>query len=150
VKTIVIALGILFLNVGLVYLSMRQTKKIPVREMDQTIVETYCRLIADGKYEEAYDRCLAKSYRDEMPLADFIQAHEKYRAATGVLQSRELIRQQSSSNLFTGEHTHQLQYDLVYPESSLRDYIVLTDADGEYKVEGTYTARGEGLNFKVW
>jgi hypothetical protein len=149
-KPIIIAACGLLVIVGIVLLSIYQTKKIPIKEMDETIVEKYCSLVAAGNFEEAYHRCLTSKYRKEVALEVFSRHHERRREDVGILQKRTLLRHQSSSNIFTGIHQHQLMYECVYPSQTVNLYIVLNDEDDEYRVEGTYIEQGEGLNFLLW
>lgn len=122
-----------------------------VREADRTVVAEYVRLVGEGRYAEAWERCLAKSYREEVPREKFVAAHEKRRAETGALAGAKLLRQQVSRNLFTRTRTLHLLYELSYPGRTVPEYAVLNDADGAFLIEGTYHENaGETLDFLLW
>lgn len=40
-------------------------------ELDRTVVEEYCRLVAEGRYAEAWERCLSADYRSKVSADDF-------------------------------------------------------------------------------
>lgn len=131
--------------------------RMSVTELDQTLVETYCRLIAAGEYEAAYERCLNADYRGQASLKGFREAQERRRADMGVVEGRELVNRRSSINLFSRIREHQLQYRLRYRHPGNEDsrswpvWIVVNDADGEWRVEGTYESAASGtLDFVVW
>ena len=120
-------------------------------ELDATVVETYCRLVAEGKYQEAYDQCLSADYRGDVTAERFAAEQEKRRAEAGVLQGRELIHSQTSHNLFSPVREVYLKYELSYPRGAEVQYMILTDADGPFKVKGTYhETAGETLDFMFW
>lgn len=122
-----------------------------VREADRTVVAEYVRLVGEGKYAEAWERCLAKSYREEVPREKFVAAHERRRVETGALAGAKLLRQQVSRNLFTRTRTLHLLYELSYPGRTAPEYAVLNDADGTFRIEGTYhETAGETLDFLLW
>ncbi|HRY43168.1 MAG TPA: hypothetical protein P5164_04395 [Thermoanaerobaculia bacterium] len=122
-----------------------------VRDADRTVVAEYVRLVGEGKYAEAWERCLTKSYRDEVPREKFVAAHEKRRAETGALAGAKLLRPRVSRNLFTRTRTLHLLYELSYSGKSVPEYAVLNDADGAFRIEGTYhEAAGETLDFLLW
>ena len=138
------------LIVGAVLLALRGSKKWPVAEADQ-VVETYVRLIAEERYDEAYEQCLSADYRRDVNREKFTEAHAEVRAERGALQQRELLRAESSVNLFSGVRSLQMLYRLTYPNEEVRDYVVVNDADGELRIEGTYRLSGsDGLTFRLW
>jgi hypothetical protein len=135
---------------GTVWLALRGSKDWPIDELDTGIVETYCRFIAEGRYDEAYEQCLSSAYRRDVSREDFAGAHERVRTERGVLQSRELVRMKSSVNLFSGTRSVQLLYLLRYPDDEWRNYIIVDNADGEWRIEGTYRKTVQNLDYIVW
>lgn len=128
-----------------------------VAELDHTLVETYCRLIAAGEYEAAYERCLNAEYRSQATFDGFRKAQERRRTDMGVVESRELVKRNSNINLFSRIREHQLHYRVQYrhpgneKSQSRMVWIVVNDADGEWRVEGTYESAASGtLDFVVW
>lgn len=135
---------------GAVFLALRGSKQWPIEEVDQGVVETYCRLIAEGRFGDAYDQCLVAAYRREVSLEEFARAHEQTRAERGVLQSREILREWSTVNLFTRVRDVRILYLLTYPEGEWREYVVVDNADGEWRIEGTYRRAVKHLEFVIW
>jgi hypothetical protein len=120
-------------------------------ELDEKLVGVYCDLVAAERAGEAYDRCLARSYREEVAREAFIAAHAKRRREVGAVQGRKVIHTQETSNLFDGERRTYLRYEVAYPAGPQYLDVVLTDADGEFKIEGTYRQNaGETLDFVLW
>jgi hypothetical protein len=120
-------------------------------ELDHTIVETYCRLVAEGKYREAYEQCLTAEYRKDMTAQQFAAAQEKRRAEAGGLQARKLIHSQTSHNLFSKTREVYLKYELQYPGGPEVQHMILSDEAGPFRVKGTYHETAGGtLDFKVW
>lgn len=149
-KTALICLGGAVLIAALILLALRSTRALPVEEIDRTLVDAYCRLVAQGKYAEAYAQCLTTAYRREVSRDEFAQAQRKRREEAGVLQGRELLRMKAGTSLFSGVRELQLLYLLRYPGGEERNYMVVDDADGEYRIDGTYVKPVSGLSFKVW
>ena len=106
---------------GAVWLALSASKEWPIDEIDQGVVETYCRLVAEERYDEAYEQCLSAAYRREVSREDFAGAHAQTREERGALQSRELLRIKAGTNLFTRERSFQLLYLLTYPNGDWRD-----------------------------
>lgn len=140
--------------VGLVALAVSGMRKDDQRaqELDHTVVEQYCRLVAEERYEEAHRECLTAGYRKQTSVESFAGAQKKRRAEAGSLQSRELVRVQASRNLFSRERTFQLTYRLRYPGGERHGIVALSDTDGEFRVDGTCRegASSESLDFEVW
>ncbi len=122
-----------------------------VRELDATLVESYVQHIAKGDFISAYEKCLNADYKRDIPLSDFQKAHEKRRLKMGVIQKREIRRVRTSYNLFSPVRQHQILYDLQYPGREWMGYMVLSDANGEWRIEGTYVnSASRTLTFTVW
>jgi hypothetical protein len=122
-----------------------------VREIDRTVMAEYIRLVGEGRLGEAWDSCLAKSYRDEVPREKFVAAHEKRRAEAGPLAGAKLLRHSVHRNLFSKTREFQLLYELTYPGGVQPQYVVVNDADGAFRIEGTYhMTAGETLSFLLW
>ena len=122
-----------------------------VREIDRTVMADYVRLVGEGKFGEAWETCLAKSYRDEVPREKFVSAHEKRRAEAGALQGAKLLRHSAHRNLFSRTRTFHLLYELSYPAGPQPQYAVVDDADGAFRIEGTYhEGAGDTLDFLLW
>ena len=122
-----------------------------VREADRTVVAEYVRLVGEGKYAEAWERCLAKSYRDEVPREKFVAAHEKRRTGTGALVGCRLLRADLTRNLFSKTRELHLLYELTYPGRVEREDAKVNDADGSWRIEGTYHLNaGETYDFLLW
>jgi hypothetical protein len=120
-------------------------------ELDRTLVERYCRLVAEERYAEAWQECLTDAYRGNLPVEDFAAAHRKRRAEDGVIAGRELLHVQSSRNLFSRERRLQLLYRLVSASGERTRVLIVSDADGGMRVDGTYTeSPSETLTFEVW
>jgi len=120
-------------------------------ELDRTVVDEYCRLVAEGRYAEAWERCLSADYRGKVTIDDFAVAHDRRRAEVGTVQGRRLLTIGSTRQLFTWVRWLHLLYAVDYPGREERLYIVLSDADGEFRVDGTYEpGAGDTLDFKLW
>jgi hypothetical protein len=143
------AAGCLILCAGIFGCSGRPPAK--ATELDAAVVETYCRLVAEGKYQDAYEQCLTAEYRGDVTAQQFAAAMEKRRAEAGVLQGRKLIYSQTSHNLFSPVREVHLKYELQYPRGPEVQYMILSDADGAFKVKGTYhETAAETLDFLFW
>ena len=144
----------LLLAVGVVvFLLARRGMKADVdvvREIDRTVMAEYVRLVGEGKYGEAWEKCLTKSYREEVPREKFVAAHEKRRAEAGALGGAKLLRHSTHRNLFSKTRTHHLLYELSYPAGAQPQVAVVNDADGTFRIEGTYHETGETLGFLLW
>ncbi|MEZ4528728.1 MAG: hypothetical protein R2941_22670 [Desulfobacterales bacterium] len=120
-------------------------------ELDATLVESYVQYIAKGDFASAYGKCLNADYKRDIPLSDFQKAHEKRRSEMGGIQKREIRRVRTGYNLFSPVRQHQILYALQYPGREWMGYMVLSDADGEWKIEGTYvSSASDTLTFLVW
>ncbi len=139
-----------FLTAAAIFMVWRSRAEWPIADIDQGIVETYCRLIGNGQYGEAYDQCLSSAYRRQVSRDDFIRAQTATREARGVLQEREFVRAWSYFNLFTRVREFRLLYLLTYPDDQWRNYIVGDNADGEWRIEGTYRKEVDNLRYIVW
>lgn len=135
---------------GSIWMALRGSSEWPIEEIDTGIVESYCRLVASERYGEAYDECLSAAYRRAVSREDFVQAMGELREDRGALQSRELLRMKSSVNIFTGTRSVQLLYLLRYPEEERRNYVVVDNRDGEWRIEGTYRRTTQYLDFALW
>jgi len=145
------ALGI-FTVAWISVLIFRSMKPGPsAEELDATLVENYIQYIASGDFTSAYEKCLNADYRRDVSLSDFQKAQEKRRAEMGIIQKREIRRARTSYNLFSPVRQHQILYALQYPSKEWMGYIVLSDADGEWRIEGTYIkSASDTLTFRVW
>ena len=129
---------------------MRRDQEM-ANEVDRTLMAGYVRLVGEGRFAQAWETCLSSSYRKNAPLERFVAAHEKRRKETGGLQGGRLLRSQASRSLFSKVRELQLLYELSYPGGVERNYVVLNDADGAFRVDGTYCmTAGETLSFLLW
>jgi hypothetical protein len=138
---------------GLVWLAIRGGAKDQeaVREIDRTVVAEYARLVAEGRFAEAHEKCLAASYRRAAPLEKFVAAHEKRRLELGPLQGCKLLRFTAHRNLFSPRRELQLLYELTYPGGPRPEYVTVDDVDGAWRIEGTYhLSAGGTFDFMVW
>ncbi len=143
---------VVFTIIWLSFLIYKSRKPGPSsEELDATLVESYVQYIASGDFTPAYEKCLNADYRRDIRLSDFRKAHEKRRAETGVIRKREIRRFKKIYNLFSPVRQYQILYALQYPDKERMGYIVLSDADGEWRIEGTYISSASGtLTFTVW
>ena len=122
-----------------------------VREVDRTVMAEYVRLVGEEKYGEAWEECLAKSYREEVPREKFVAAHEKRRHEAGPLGGAKLLRHSVHRNLFSKTRELHLLYELSYPAGAQPQVAVVNDADGTFRIEGTYhEGAGDTLGFLLW
>lgn len=138
---------------GLVWAALRGQRRDQdvAAEADRTVVAEYCRLVGAGRYAEAWESCLAGSYRREVPRAEFVAAHEKRRAELGPLGGCRLLRASLHRSLFSRTRELQLLYELTYPGRVEREYAKVDDADGTWKIEGTYhLGAADTLDFRLW
>jgi hypothetical protein len=120
-------------------------------EIDRGVMADYCRLVGEGLYAEAWEKCLTASYRDEVPREKFVAAHEKRRAEVGSLGGCRLLRADLTRNLFSRTRELHLLYELTYPGRTEREYAKANDADGSWRIEGTYHLNaGETYDFLLW
>ena len=120
-------------------------------EADRGVVADYCRLVGEGRYAEAWEKCLTASYRDEVPREKFVSAHDKRRAEVGALGGCRLVRADLSRNLFSKTRELHLVYELSYPGRSVRECAVVNDADGSWRIEGTYRLNAaDTYDFLLW
>ena len=120
-------------------------------EADRGVVAEYCRLVGEGRYAEARETCLAASYQHEVPREKFVSAHEKRRAGTGALAGCRLLRADLTRNVFSKTRELHLLYELTYPGGVEREYAKVNDADGSWRIEGTYHLNaGETYDFLLW
>lgn len=138
---------------GLVWVAIRgQGKDQDVAEaIDRTVMADYCALVGAGRYADAWEKCLAASYRDEVVREKFVSAHEKRRAEIGPLAGCRLVRTSLHLNLFSKTRELHLLYELAYPGRIEREYAKVNDADGSWRIEGTYHLNaGETYDFLLW
>ncbi len=120
-------------------------------EVDRTVMAEYCRLVGAGEFARAWETCLTASYREEVPREKFVAAHEKRRAEVGALGGCRLLRASLHRNLFSKTRELQLLYELTYPGGVKNEYATVNDADGSWRIEGTYhMTAGETLDFLLW
>jgi hypothetical protein len=150
IAAVVVAAGAVIALLVVAVTGMKRDQ-LAAREVDRSLVEEYCRLVSDGKFAEAYERCLSAGYRRQVAAADFVAAHEKRRTAVGSLQSRRLVEASCSRSLFSRARRFQLLFELQYPGGVERRHLVADDVDGVFRVEGTYTSSASGtLSFMLW
>ncbi|MBS1198981.1 MAG: hypothetical protein H6R18_2766 [Proteobacteria bacterium] len=149
--TISIALVVLaIVLLGLLFLKSRQPAP-SAQELDATLVEEYIRAVAAGDYATAYKKHLDSQYRGQISQADFEKAQKARRAEMGTIQKRELTFDQTSYNLFSPVRQQQLRYMLHYPGKQWSGVVVVSDADGEWRIEGTYfSSANDSLTFNIW
>jgi hypothetical protein len=138
---------------AVVWIAMRGMGKdqVVAGEIDRTVMAEYCRLVGAGEFAKAWETCLSASYRGEVPLEKFVAAHEKRRAEVGVLGGCRLLRASLHRNLFSKTRELQLLYELVYPGGVRTEYATVNDADGSWRIEGTYhLGAGETFTFLLW
>ncbi len=128
----------------------KSTPSATIQELD-SIVDTYCRYVAEGRYAEAYNRCLNSQYKKDISLKDFTLAHEKRKATPGTLTGRTMTFNRESRNIFTDLREYQLTYELRYGSVTRHEHVKLNNEDGVFLIEGTYTASSnKTLRFIVW
>ena len=143
-----VALAIALL--GLLFMKSRQPAPA-AEELDATLVEGYIRAVAAGDYASAYEKHLDAQYHGQISQADFEKAQKARRAEMGTIQKRELTFSKTSYNLFSSVRQQQLRYMLHYPGKEWSGVVVVSDADGEWRIEGTYfSSASDSLTFKVW
>jgi len=120
-------------------------------ELDEKLVGVYCDLVAAEQADEAYDRCLARGYRQEVSREKFVAAHAKRRQEAGAILGRKMLHYTETNNLFDGERRTYIYYEVTYSAGPQYLVVVLTDIDGEFKIEGTYRENAaETLDFVLW
>lgn len=150
---LLVAMAIAAAIAGIVWAAFRGERRDQevAAEADGTVMAEYCRLVGAGRYAEAWERCLAGSYRREVPLEKFVAAHEKRSAEVGPLTGCRLLRASLHRNLFSRTRELQLLYELTYPGRVEREYAKVDDADGSWKIEGTYhLGAADTLDFRLW
>ena len=119
--------------------------------VDATLVETYVRLVRDGRTGEAFDRCLSRNARAAQSRDTFVAAHRKRRQDKGTIQGRRLVTAQVTRNLFSPERTVYLEYLLQLPEGEEPVDLVAHDADGEWRIERTgRRSANDTIDDAVW
>lgn len=143
---------LLALGAGIFFLARRGmlADRDLVREIDRTVMAEYVRLVGEGRFGEAWDSCLAKSYRAEVPREKFVTAHEKRRAEAGRLGGATLLGHSAHRNLFSKTREYHLHYELSYPAGVQPQYAIVNDADGAHRIAGTYHEAGETLSVLLW
>ncbi len=150
---LLVAAAIAAVIVALVWASVRGQGKDErvAEEADRTVMAEYLRLVGEGRYAEAWERCLAASYRQEVAREAFVAAHERRRAETGALAGGRLLRASLHRNLFSSTRELHLLYELTYPGRVERQHAVVNDADGAWRVEGTYHLNAaDTYDFLLW
>lgn len=146
-QTIAGILGVLVIAM-LCFFLLKNRKPLPsASELDATLVETYIQYVVQGNFTAAYQECLDTKYRRDISLGDFQKAHEKRRTETGLIQRLEIRKVNRSFNLFSRVNTYQIMYALQCAGKERFGWIVISDADGEWRIEGTYDS---SLRFTVW
>jgi hypothetical protein len=135
---------------GAVFMVIQAVRTGPAGDVDRDLVAVYVGLIAEARYEEAYDRCLSAACRRHLSKEDFAGAHRRLRAERGPLKNREILLQKPSRNLFSGIREIQLLYRLEYEKGEWRNYLVASDADGEWRIDGTYRRATQYLEDFIW
>jgi hypothetical protein len=144
---------LLILGVGVLLVSKRgmTADRDVVREIDRTVMAEYIRLVGDEMFGEAWETCLTKSYREEVPREKFVAGHEKRRREAGPLGGAKLLRHSAHRNLFSKTREYHLVYELSYPAGVQPQYAIVNDADGAFRIEGTYhEGASETLSFLLW
>ncbi len=150
---LLLALAIAAVIGGVVWAAIRgQGKDQEVAaEIDRGVMADYCRLVGEGRFAEAWEKCLTASYRDGVSQEKFVAAHEKRRAETGALGGCRLLRADLTRNLFSKTRELHLLYELTYPGRVEREYARVNDAGGSWRIEGTYHLNaGETYDFLLW
>jgi hypothetical protein len=120
-------------------------------EIDRTVMADYCRLVGAGRFAEAWDACLSTGYREEVGRDTFVAAHGRRRADVGALGGCRLVRADLHRNLFSRTRELHLLYELTYPGRVDREYATVTDADGAWRISGTYhLGAGDTYDFLLW
>lgn len=120
-------------------------------EIDRGVMADYCRYIGEGRFADAWDTCLSMSYRAEVSREAFVSAHQKRRAQDGALGACRLIRADLHRNLFSKTRELYLLYELTYAGRLEREYAKVNDADGRWRIEGTYHLSAAGTyDFRLW
>ena len=148
---VAVALGAAVLA-GLALAATGRTRaQLDAKQLDSGIVAEYCRLVAEERYAEAFEKCLTSSYRKQARPEKFAAALQKRRGELGPMLGRELVQVQSSRNLFSGTRSYQLRYQLRYAAQTLPRVLVVDDSDGEARIDGTFfETAGDSLSFEVW
>jgi len=126
--------------------------KTSVNQADvEKIVDDYCKEVARGNYDDAYEKYFNSEFKKDISLKDFSSAHEKRRESTGILLEKNVTMVNKSLNIFTGLREYQLTYELKYKNNTFHEIIKLNDADGKFLIEGTYTSSSsDTLRFMLW
>lgn len=138
------------LIIGGILLAVRAVKEGPTDVVDQGVVETYIGLITERRYDEAYDQCLTADYRNRMTREEFAQAHRDTRKERGALLNREILLIKQGRNLFSSVQNIELVYRLDYEHGEWRNYLMADNADGEWRINGTYRRAARHLEADVW
>jgi hypothetical protein len=120
-------------------------------QIDRGVMADYCRLIGAGRFADAWETCLSESYRQEVARDGFVSAHETRRVEVGALGGCRLLRADLHRNLFAGTREVHLLYELTYPGRVEREYANVHDADGTWRIEGTYHLNAaDTYDFLLW
>jgi hypothetical protein len=120
-------------------------------EIDRGVMADYCRLVGAGQFAGAWDSCLSRRYQADVTREKFVAAHEKRRAEAGALGGCRLLRADLQRNLFSRTRELWLLYELTYPGRVEREYAKIDDADGTWRIEGTYHLNaGDTYDFTLW
>lgn len=138
------------LIVGAIRLALRASRGGSTGDVDQSLVETYVGLVAEGRYDEAYEQCLSSEFRRSMSAEAFSRAHAEAREERGALRAREILMVKPGRNLFSGVREVQILYRLEYENGEWRNYLSASDADGEWRILGLYRRGAGHLVPAVW
>lgn len=145
-----ISLTSLLIIIGYFSFSSTQNANLEIQELDRTLVNDYCQAIINEDFENAYRNYLSADYQQQVTLAAFSKAHQQRRSEVGVIINRKIIWTNSSINLINRIKTYQILYEIQYANQNWQGWMVLNNADDQWRIEGTYVTISTGLNFKLW
>jgi hypothetical protein len=120
-------------------------------EIDRTVMADYCRLVGQARFAEAWETCLSAGYRRDVPRERFVTAHNTRRTDVGSLGGCRLLRADLNRNLFSRTRELHLLYELDYSGRIEREYATVSDADGVWRISGTYHLNaGDTYDFLLW
>ncbi len=138
--------AVVALFVGVVYPAIRKDAQLR-KEVDYTLVKQYCELVTASLFEQAYHDCLAESYRDDLPAGVYLDAQIKRRNEYGNLKRWEFRKADPGRTLYLPVNEVQILYKLHYEKKTALGWIIATNAEGEWKIIGTYSER---MYLMVW
>ena len=148
--TIALLIGLTFIFIIIISIIKGRKASKESKTIVNTIVEQYCILISQEKYQEAY-QFFNSNYTKEIKIDRFIELYQQKQIENGKLIKKKYAKFNKSYNLFSKTTTFQIYFHLTYEKNKIYGAIIVDNNAKEFKIEGTYIdSANDSLSFYIW